>query len=180
MGYTLRTVDIKGKQYVPVNERIKCFRNAEEYKGWSMVTDIITATEDRALIKARILDPQGNVRAEGLAYEEKTASNINRTSHVENCETSAWGRALGNLGIGIDCHVRSADEMQDAMERQEILKSKIDKVHIAALKDKVLDRGLDVDMVLTRYDLSKVEDMTIGIWEKAMRSLDKTEKKGTA
>ena len=37
---------------------------------------------------------------------------------MENCETSAWGRALGNLGIGLDTSVASAEEVQNAIANQ--------------------------------------------------------------
>jgi ssDNA-binding Zn-finger/Zn-ribbon topoisomerase 1 len=45
---------------------------------------------------------------------------INKTSFVENCETSAWGRALGNLGIGIDDSIASAEEVDMAIKKQEV------------------------------------------------------------
>ena len=40
------------------------------------------------------------------------SSNINKTSYVENCETSAVGRALAMLGIGIDTSIASANEVK--------------------------------------------------------------------
>ena len=60
-----------------------------------------------------------NVVAQGHAHEEKGSSNINKTSYVENCETSAVGRALAILGIGIDTSIASANEVQDAIAKQE-------------------------------------------------------------
>ena len=41
-----------------------------------------------------------------------------QTSFVENCETSAWGRCLANLSIGIDSSIASALEMQNAVRNQ--------------------------------------------------------------
>ena len=61
----------------------------------------------------------GNIVAVGHAHEVKTASNINKTSYVENCETSAVGRALAMLGIGIDVSIASANEVQDAIAKQD-------------------------------------------------------------
>jgi hypothetical protein len=43
---------------------------------------------------------------------------VNKTSYIENCETSAWGRALGNLGIGIDASIASAEEVITAIAQQ--------------------------------------------------------------
>ena len=67
---------------------------------------------------ARIKDPENRVVATGIAQEFKAASRINATSYVENCETSAWGRALGNLGIGIDVSIATADEVSNAIHQQ--------------------------------------------------------------
>jgi hypothetical protein len=53
-------------------------------------------------MKASIFDKNDRLIATGTAYEKESSSFINKTSFIENCETSAWGRALGNLGIGID------------------------------------------------------------------------------
>jgi len=114
----LKTVNIKGKNYVEVNERIKYFRKEDAYKGWSLRTDIIELTDERCVLKAVISDTDGRIIAEGLAYEKAGSSFINKTSYIENCETSAWGRALGNLGIGVDASVASALEIANAINNQ--------------------------------------------------------------
>ena len=66
------------------------------------------------LVKA-VIKIDGVPVAEGLAYEKEDSNYINKTSFVENCETSAWGRALANFGIGIDSNVASADEVVNAI-----------------------------------------------------------------
>ena len=43
---------------------------------------------------------------------------INKSSYVENCETSAWGRALANFGIGVDSSIASAEEVMADMSKQ--------------------------------------------------------------
>ena len=111
----LKTVNIKGKEYVEVNERIKYFRSHEAFKGFSLESDLIELTDESCLIKAIIKDPEGRVIATGYAQENKSSSYINKTSFIENCETSAWGRALGNLGIGIDTSIASYDEVFTAI-----------------------------------------------------------------
>ena len=85
----LKTVNIKGKEYVEVNERLKHFR--ENYKNWCLTSDVVELTEDRCVIKATIFDENGNIRATGHAYEKEGSSFINKTSFVENCETSCSG-----------------------------------------------------------------------------------------
>jgi hypothetical protein len=112
----LKSINIKGKQYVEVNERLRYFR--ENYKDWSLESGVIEKTENSITIKATIKDNEGRVRATGLAEEIKGSTFINKTSYVENCETSAWGRALANLGIGIDVSVASFDEVANAINQQ--------------------------------------------------------------
>ena len=112
----LKSINIKGKQYVEVNERLRYFR--ENYKDWSLESGVIEKTENSITIKATIKDNEGRVRATGLAEEIKGSTFINKTSYVENCETSAWGRALANLGIGIDVSVASFDEVANAISQQ--------------------------------------------------------------
>ena len=111
----MKTIDIHGKPYVEVNERIKYFREA--YDHWSLITEFVELTENRCVMKATILDDVGRVIATGTAEELKGSTFINKTSYIENCETSAWGRALGNLGIGIDTSIASADEVHLAIKQ---------------------------------------------------------------
>lgn len=105
------TINIKGKEYVMVNERIKQFR--KEYPNYSLVSEIIQLTDDSVVMKACVINDKGVVVATGFAREERQdkTSLVNLNAYVENCETSAWGRALGNLGIGIDVSIASGDEM---------------------------------------------------------------------
>lgn len=114
----METIKIMGKDYATVNARLKAFR--EEHKDWSLISDVIQLNEESCVVKATILDEHGRVLATGLAQEDRTSSKINQTSYVENCETSAWGRALGNLGYGIDTAVASADEVAMAVGKQEL------------------------------------------------------------
>lgn len=116
--YQFKTTNIKGKQYVEVNERVKAFRTLGEYKGYTLSTDIVHLTDDNCVIKATICNAEGSVIATGMAQEDKTSSRINQTSYVENCETSAIGRALGFLGIGIDTSIATADEVSMAVQKQ--------------------------------------------------------------
>lgn len=121
----LKAIEVKGKNYVMVNERLKYFR--EHFEGYALISDIIEITPDRVCILAKILDNNGSVKATGIAFEEKQSSYINKTSYIENCETSAWGRALANFGIGIDESVSSADEIAHAIEIQEEQKKSVAK-----------------------------------------------------
>ena len=117
--YQFKTTNIRGKQYVEVNERIKFFRQEKRYENWAINTEFPMLTTDEALCRCTITDRDGMVVAVGHAHEVKAASNINKTSYVENCETSAVGRALAMLGIGIDASIASANEVETAIEQQE-------------------------------------------------------------
>lgn len=114
----MKTIDVKGKPYIEVNERLKEFRTNPKYAGYSLESDIIQLDNGVCTIKAIIKDAESRIIATGLAQEKENSSFINKTSYIENCETSAWGRALGNLGIGIDTSIASADEVLNAMCNQ--------------------------------------------------------------
>ena len=116
--YKFKTTNIRGKQYVEVNERIKFFRQEEEYKNWTISTEFTALDAEQCVCKAIVADTNQRVIATGHAHEERSASHINKTSYVENCETSAWGRCLANLSIGIDSSIASALEMQNAVRNQ--------------------------------------------------------------
>jgi hypothetical protein len=113
-----KTVNIKGKEYVPVNERIKHFRTDKNYDGYSLESEIIELTDAIITIKAIVKNAEGRVIATGFANESKNDGYINKTSYIENCETSAWGRALSNLGIGIDVSIASSDETNTAISKE--------------------------------------------------------------
>ena len=113
----LKTVNIKGKFYVEVNERLIYFRN--NFPNFSLTSEVLEKTDKSILILATITNEEGRVIATGMAEEEKGSTFINKTSYVENCETSAWGRAIANFGIGLETSVASADEVKNAVANQE-------------------------------------------------------------
>ena len=142
----MKVVNIKGKSYVEVNERLKYFR--EHFKGYSLLSEIVELTDERIVIKARILSPDLVEVANGLAYELSGSSFINKTSYIENCETSAWGRALANFGIGLDNSVASADEVSQAIELQEMEKEALLKISQAKSIDDLKDISVKYKAVL--------------------------------
>jgi hypothetical protein len=117
-NYKFKTTNIRGKQYVEVNERIKFFRQEDEYKNWTLSTEFTALDSDMCVCKAIVANPEQRIIASGHAHETQGSSNINKTSYVENCETSAIGRALAMMGIGIDTSIASANEVNEAIAKQ--------------------------------------------------------------
>jgi hypothetical protein len=113
---SIRTTDIKGKDYAEVNQRIKAFRMI--HPEGSINTEIISLENGIVTMRAIVSDCDGRILSTGHAQEKETSSFINKTSYIENCETSAVGRALGLCGIGIDTSVASYEEVANAIENQ--------------------------------------------------------------
>lgn len=130
----LKTTNIKGKEYVQVNERVRAFRTHPDFANMSIETSIIDISEKHVLMVAKVLDSEGLVRSTGHAEEVQTNSGVNSTSFIENCETSAVGRCLGFLGIGVDSSIATSEEVGQAIARQE---AKSDSRPIAPKVEKV-------------------------------------------
>ena len=113
----MKKIQIKGKDYIEVNERVKQFH--KDYPNGSITTELIEMT-DRFITKTTVITDVENPERKftGIAYEKEDSTFINKTSALENCETSSVGRALGMLGIGIDTSVASYDEVANAIEQQ--------------------------------------------------------------
>lgn len=113
----MKTINIRGKEYITVNERLKAFRR--EFKDYALIGRIIEQTPDSVIFEAQIIDDKGTIRANGFARETTQKGGVNKFAMLENAETSAWGRALGNFGIGIDNAVCTADELESKLEYTE-------------------------------------------------------------
>lgn len=120
----LKTRKIHGRDYVEVNERLKYFR--QSFPGFRIRTEIVSMANDEIVMSASVLDSNGETVSVGHAHEEKASSRINQTSYVENCETSAIGRALGILGIGLDGGVATAEEVELAVAKQNANQDQVD------------------------------------------------------
>lgn len=111
----LKTIDIKGKEYVLINERIRYFR--ETYEDGQILTEILSNENGVCLFKATVVI-NGKIVATGHAQEKEGSTFINKTSYIENAETSAIGRALGIAGIGIDTSIATYEEVKNAINNQ--------------------------------------------------------------
>lgn len=131
---TIKTTDIKGKDYAEVNQRIKAFRMV--YPTGTIETEMISNENGVCIFRVKIYN-EDKLLATGTAYEKENSTFINKTSYIENCETSAVGRALGICGFGIDTSVASAEEVSNAIANQE---NTID--YRTLLADKLKELGL--------------------------------------
>lgn len=122
----IKTTDIKGKDYADVSQRITAFRKL--YPEGFIRTTLVSCSGGIVVIHAEagFYDENGEpmTLGTGYAYEKENSTYINKTSYIENCETSAVGRALGMIGIGIDTSVASADEVRRAISQQEAMDKK--------------------------------------------------------
>lgn len=158
---TIATTNIKGKDYAEVNQRIKAFRMV--YPTGIIETEMVSndPNEDgvHTCIFRAILGYRENGEiyklATGTAYEKEDSTFINKTSYIENCETSAVGRALGMAGFGIDTSVASAEEVQNAMANQEEMITDEQKETI-----KSMFTNEDIKDILSSYNKPKLSALT--------------------
>ena len=118
------SVNIHGKEYRTVAERINLFYSTYKDKITAITTEIIKDEDDIVQVKATISakdsveNPTFYVFGNGYAEEDRTKGRINSTSALENCETSAIGRALASIGLGGEEYA-SANEVQNAIHQQD-------------------------------------------------------------
>ena len=116
---TMPTIDIEGKSYTTVANRIIIFRRY--FSDYSIVTDILQNDDIKVVVQTKITTPSGVVIATGLAEEFRGKNIINTTSALENAETSSIGRALACLSLG-GSEYASANEVENAISQQEQIK----------------------------------------------------------
>lgn len=100
-------------KYAEVSERVLAYRKV--YPNRRIETEILELTENSIRMKATVYNDENEILATGHAGETK-AGIINNVSMIENCETSAVGRALGFAGFGIDGGIASEQEMKKVEE----------------------------------------------------------------
>ena len=165
----IQTTDIKGKEYAEVNQRIKAFRMV--YPEGFINTEMLSNENGVCVFKATVgFEDEKGIRVLGVghAYEKEGSTFINKTSYIENCETSACGRALGMAGFGIDTSVASAEEVQNAINNQPISKKEQ-----TVLKNMVESKGYKVEEIFPNG-----LELTPDQYVKACQTIEKMKKKG--
>ena len=166
------TGEIISKSYAEVNQRIKAFRMV--YPTGYINTKMLSNENGVCLFWAEVGFTEGDrnfTLGTGHAFEKEGSSYINKSSHIENCETSAVGRALGMAGFGIDMAVASAEEVQNA--NQEKPEPKATPKQVEFLKNTY--EGENLTKLLKANNIEKLEDMPM---KKASELMEKINKGG--
>ena len=157
----IKPTDIKGKDYAEVNQRIKAFRMV--YPDGFVLTDMVSNENGVCVMRATVgfysVNGEKHIIGQGTAYEKEGSTFINKTSYIENCETSAVGRALGMAGFGIDTSVASAEEVQNAIANQGEDERKASPKQVEFLKAKY--EGENLEKLLNANGITRLEDMSM-------------------
>ena len=184
-------VDIKGKNYAMVSARVQAFR--ELCPDGAIETEIISLQDGVVTMKATVRDEEGKIIATGHAQEKESSSFINKTSYIENCETSAVGRAIGMLGIGSDEQMASAEEVANAISNQgkksrkdtpedmaknvaimdEVGNMTISTIKMEIVTNKAKEAGVPMEKVLEKFSLDSIGSMTEAQFADAISMLQK-------
>ena len=172
----ITTTNIKGKEYAEVNQRIKAFRMV--YPEGTIYTEMISNEDGVCVFKAKVY-ANGNevinsLLGTGHAYEKESSSFINKTSYIENCETSAVGRALGMAGFGIDTSICSAEELSNAQLQQEA-NEQIKKSQVKTLTELAKKVGSDINDICGYFNVESLDKLTAQDYGKCLIMLKKKE-----
>lgn len=139
----IKTMNVKGNEYATVDERVNAYRKV--YPKGTIVTDIVSLENGVVVMKSTVYDEEKNILATGYASEREGSSLVNKTNYIENCETSSVGRALGMCGFGIDTGIRSAEEIENALLKQEQDNEELKELSIkyVNLRTRLTDLGCD-------------------------------------
>jgi hypothetical protein len=180
------------RDYIPVQERVNLFWR--DYPDGQITTQMLSDPEDFTICRYRAevyrsLDDK-RPAATGHAFERAGQGMANQTSHEENCETSAIGRALANLGYATSHSQRPSREEMGKVQRVEAQQQAvpapaqspqpasteaaaaddaevpINQKGLAALHAAAGKRGLSHDdvkaMVVARYGVAATKALTVG------------------
>ena len=142
----LARINVKGGEYVTVPQRVQGFWNA--CPDGRISVEWLVLERDFCVCRASI-HVAGELVAQGTAFEERAQKGVNSTSFIENCETSAIGRALGVFGIGSVESIASAEEVAAAVQKQDADKARVNgqQKALAQARQKALQAGVtDAEM----------------------------------
>jgi len=155
-------VSIHGKEYYTVAERIGLLNEmlGKREMEYSLNTELISWENGVVIMKATLtlINGESVLTYTGHAYEKEDSSQINKTSALENCETSAIGRALSAAGFGGGNEFASADEVQNAIHQQN--KSEVTPVN--ETQDKVDYQNHSIEMEADNWETMRNNKVGFG------------------
>ena len=144
----IKTIDLKGKNYAMVAERVTAFRKV--FPDGFINTSIVSHDGTTVLMQCVVgyyEERNQVVLATGFAQEVKGRGLVNGTSYIENCETSAVGRALGMMGFGInDGNISSAEEIANALDAQAQIKEQEKHINDGFVPNEQIDKSKTLPM----------------------------------
>jgi hypothetical protein len=165
----MNTIKVKGKDYVPVNERIKFLASNHHY---SITTEYWYYPERLMwVVKATLVIDSSTFTGLAQEVESENFKDVNYTSALENAETSAVGRACAFAGIGIDTGIASADEVNKAITRGEVLQQPISeeqKMYLLTLLENTTYDEVGKERLAIRIDNLKTQ----AEYDKALLNLE--------
>jgi hypothetical protein len=182
MAKTSGIIKIHGKEYATVAHRVQLFQqhlDMIEQEG-SIRTSIVSDADGVIVMRAEIWMGEYLV-AVGHAEEVRGSSNINKTSALENCETSAVGRALGYCGFGSAESIASADEVKVAIARQktevktakDTLSEMAKRKAVEAYMEHTDNKGKEASL-LAWAGVESLDELTIEQINKTHKQMEKT------
>ena len=139
-------VKIGNNEYHTVAKRANDFRNDERFTGFALITDVKIMDDMKVVVQCVIRDSVDRIIATGHSEEFRQSSKVNRTSALENAETSAIGRALASLGIG-GTEFASANEVAEAINQQQLAKPE----QVAAIQQYMISGVVTAGQFLTSF-----------------------------
>jgi hypothetical protein len=158
--------------YEPVEDRLRAFW--EEHSDGQIVTELLHTGADEFIVRAEVYRSHFDQRpsASGLAHEVITDTGVNKTSALENCETSAIGRALANLGYAAKGKRPSREEMAKTVtpwsalfDKTKVLKDWTDQERADALQTAVDALAITSGADMTHEEADRIWSHVQGQYE---------------
>lgn len=168
---TMRPIEVKGRSYVEVKERVAAFRKL--HPSGAILTEMKALDDTLAMFQTTIIDENGSVLATGSAFEETSKSGVNENNFIENAETSSIGRALAFAGYGIDADICSADEVESAYLQQEASKT-LSADMIEELRELCAKADVEEEKILNAAKVGSMEEITVAMFGSLVKKLNAT------
>ncbi len=167
-NYKFKTTNIRGKKYVEINERIKYLRQEAALKNYSIMTEFLPLTVTCVYANAPSL--QSRARLAQATLTRSAGHPTSTRQAMSKTETSAVGRALAFLGIGIDTSIASDNEVQEAIAKQNSPASTEADAPVENIMDKAVtyiksqtDKQKAFDSIYSKYKDQLTEKQVAGL-----------------